>query len=67
MPTGEPICPTCGQALTGGGLVLMDREEDGKRTCRALWKCEERHLWWVWADRPASALDPCPDTELFVD
>ncbi|AZP21034.1 dehydrogenase [Streptomyces aquilus] len=59
-------CPTCGRPLKYGGLVLTVREDDGKRTCRALWKCATRHLWWQWSDRPDAPLETCPVPSLFA-
>jgi hypothetical protein len=37
----------------------------GRRTCRALWRCTGRHVWWRWADRPEEPLEACPMPELF--
>ncbi|RAJ42420.1 hypothetical protein K353_02775 [Kitasatospora sp. SolWspMP-SS2h] len=41
-------------------MVLSEREEDGKRVCRAVWQCGDRHLWWGWSDRPEEPLETCP-------
>ncbi len=51
--------------MKSGGLVLMRREEDGKRTCRALWRCPDRQLWWHWADQPDAPMELCPVPHLF--
>ncbi|MFE7331956.1 dehydrogenase [Streptomyces sp. NPDC057565] len=63
--TDAPTCPECSQAMQFGGFVLCVREDDGKRTCRALWKCNSRHVWWKWADRPDEPLEVSPMPELF--
>ncbi|MGQ4419798.1 group II intron reverse transcriptase/maturase [Streptomyces sp. SAS_269] len=41
-----------------------EAEDDGRRTCRALWRCTGRHVWWRWADRPEDPLETCPVAEL---
>jgi len=48
-----------------GGFVLSRREGDDRRTCRMLWRCADRHVWWHWADRPEEPLEVCPVPELF--
>jgi hypothetical protein len=48
-----------------GGFVLVERQDDGRRTCRALWRCTGRHVRWRWADRPEEPLEACPMPELF--
>ncbi|MFF7213788.1 dehydrogenase [Streptomyces sp. NPDC008238] len=64
--TGDlPACPECGQLMKFGGLVLSQREDDGRRVCRSLWKCPERHVWWGWADRTDEPLEICPVPQLF--
>ncbi|ANB08556.1 hypothetical protein SAM40697_4598 [Streptomyces ambofaciens] len=65
MTDDAPACPECSQPLKSGGLVLTKRDEDGRRTCRSLWRCAGRHTWWQWADRPAEPLEVCPVPELF--
>ena len=65
MTDDAPACPECSQPLKFGGLVLAKREDDGLRTCRALWRCAGRHLWWNWADRSDEPLEVCPVTGLF--
>jgi hypothetical protein len=66
MPT-DPVdtCPECAGPLKAGSFVLCRREDDGKRTCRIVWVCSHRHVWWKWADRPDAALEPCPHPGLF--
>lgn len=59
-----PICPDCGQPMAGAGMALMEREDDGRRTCRAVWRCDSGHIWWNWADR-GDALVPCPYPQEF--
>ncbi|BAU82914.1 dehydrogenase [Streptomyces laurentii] len=63
MTSDSPICPECDQPLEPRGLLLMGREEDAKRTCRAMWRCPARHVWWHWADRSDEPLEvfPYPD------
>ncbi|MER5479487.1 dehydrogenase [Streptomyces sp. NPDC002734] len=56
----EPVCPTCGGPMTCTAMVLARREEDGKRVCRGVWQCADRHLWWKWSDRPGDQLETCP-------
>jgi hypothetical protein len=51
--------------MRAGGFVLSKREDDGRRTCRSLWKCSGRHVWWYWVDRPDEPLEACPVPELF--
>jgi hypothetical protein len=46
-------------------MVLSKRDEDGKRVCRGVWQCMERHLWWNWSDRPDEPLEVCPYPEHF--
>ncbi|MFI1506862.1 dehydrogenase [Streptomyces sp. NPDC020597] len=65
MTNDAPACPGCGQPMKFGGLVLSKREDDGRRTCRSLWRCAGRHVWWGWADRPEEPLEPCPVPQLF--
>ena len=60
-----PVCPDCGLTMPGAGLVLMEREDDGRSTCRAAWKCGNGHVWWQWADRPGLPLERCPIPEDF--
>ncbi|CAG6392669.1 dehydrogenase [Streptomyces cocklensis] len=60
-----PRCPSCDGPVTFTALVLAHREEDGKRVCRGVWQCADRHLWWSWADRPGDPLEPCPYPDLF--
>ncbi|TKT01639.1 dehydrogenase [Streptomyces lasalocidi] len=60
MSTDAPVCPECGAAMRAGGLALCLREDDGRRACRALWRCAGRHVWWRWADRVDSPLEKCP-------
>ncbi|RST03400.1 dehydrogenase [Streptomyces sp. WAC07149] len=64
MTSGAPVCPDCGRGMTFGGFVLCGREDDGKPTCRGLWKCPGRHVGWNWADRPEEPLEVCPMPEL---
>ncbi|GAA5707674.1 dehydrogenase [Streptomyces avermitilis] len=59
------VCPECSQPMRSGGLVLSEREDDGRRTCRALWTCTARHVLWQWADRPDEPLQLCPVPQLF--
>ncbi|MFF0065925.1 dehydrogenase [Streptomyces sp. NPDC005279] len=65
MSIDPPACPECSGPMTFGGFVLCGREDDDKRTCRSLWKCASRHVWWSWADRPDEPLEVCPVPELF--
>ncbi|MFF9406579.1 dehydrogenase [Streptomyces anandii] len=65
MTDEAPACPECSQPMKFGGFVLVGREDDGRRTCRALWRCTGRHVWWRWADRPEEPLETCPMPELF--
>ncbi|QES10686.1 dehydrogenase [Streptomyces venezuelae] len=65
MSGGSPTGPECDPPMKFGGWALMDREEDGKRTCRALWRCPGRHLWWHWADQPDAPLELCPIPQAF--
>ncbi|MFJ4323599.1 dehydrogenase [Streptomyces tricolor] len=65
MTDDAPACPECSQPMKFGGFLLAKREDDGRRTCRALWKCAGRHVWWRWADRPEEPLEACPMPELF--
>lgn len=51
--------------MESGGLVLTEREDDGRRTYRSLWRCDDRHIWWQWADRPNEPLEVCPVPGLF--
>ena len=60
-----PICPDCSQPMGGVAMALVEREDDGKRTCRAVWECANRHMWWNWADRPRLPLERCPMPEAF--
>ncbi|NYV73974.1 dehydrogenase [Streptomyces sp. UH6] len=59
-----PACPQCGAALRAGSMALCRRAEDDRRVCRMVWACSDRHVWWKWADRPASPLEPCPYPDL---
>ncbi|MFF9359883.1 dehydrogenase [Streptomyces griseoluteus] len=65
MTDHAPTCPECGRLMKSGGLVLSERVDDGQRTCRSLWRCADRHVWWGWADRPDEPLESCPTPELF--
>lgn len=65
MTNVAPACPKCRHPMKSGGLLLSEREDDGRRTCRALWRCANRHTWWQWADRPDDPLELCPVPELF--
>ncbi|WP_406394499.1 dehydrogenase [Streptomyces sp. NBC_00887] len=65
MTSDAPVCPECRQPLKSGGVVLTRREDDGRRTCRSLWRCASQHVWWNWADRPGDPLEICPVPELF--
>lgn len=53
-------CPECGKPLRSLGLTLARREDDGRRTCRAVWRCSDQHTWWRWADRSGDVLEVCP-------
>ncbi|MER7791604.1 hypothetical protein [Streptomyces sp. NPDC097640] len=35
-------------------------EDDGELTCRMVWGCADRQVWWHWVDRPEGPLEPCP-------
>uniref|UniRef100_UPI0028118970 dehydrogenase n=1 Tax=Streptomyces sp. TaxID=1931 RepID=UPI0028118970 len=59
-----PSCPECGKPLTAGGLVLS-ADGDGRRACRSLRRCADRHTWWRWTHRPDDPLELCPVPELF--
>jgi hypothetical protein len=65
MTDAAPDCPECSQPMKSGSFVLSKRENDGRRTCRSLWGCTGRHVWWRWADRPDDPLKACPVPELF--
>ncbi|MFJ5842770.1 dehydrogenase [Streptomyces shenzhenensis] len=65
MSTDAPVCPECSQPTRSGGLAFSEREDDGQRTCRALWKRVDRHVWWRWADRPDGPWEVCPVPQLF--
>ncbi|MEU4087714.1 dehydrogenase [Streptomyces aureus] len=65
MSDDVPDCPECGRPMRSGGLVLSGREDDGRRACRSVWKCPDRHVWWRWADRPDGPLEVCPVPQLF--
>ncbi|CAM5270762.1 hypothetical protein SALBM217S_03960 [Streptomyces griseoloalbus] len=65
MTDDAASCPECGRPMESGGFVLVKREHDGRRTCRVLWTCTGRHVWWQWADRPEEPLEPCPVPGLF--
>ncbi|MFF0293779.1 dehydrogenase [Kitasatospora sp. NPDC004614] len=56
----RPSCPECDRPLSCGAMVLFEREDDGKRTCRGVWECDQRHVWWGWLDRPGEPLEACP-------
>lgn len=57
----DQVTPLVGRC---DGIVLSKREDDGRRTCRTLWRCTGRHVWWRWADRPNEPLEVCPVPEL---
>ncbi|KKD03262.1 hypothetical protein [Streptomyces sp. WM6386] len=65
MSDDVPVCPECSRPMRSGGLVLSQREDDGRRACRSLWKCADRHVWWRWADRPNAPWEFCPVPQLF--
>ncbi len=65
MTSDAPACPECGRPMRSGGFVLSRREDDGRRTCRTLWRCAGGHVWWRWADRPEEPLEVCPVPALF--
>jgi tRNA(Ile2) C34 agmatinyltransferase TiaS len=65
MTDDTPACPECGRPMKPGGFVLARREDDGRRACRSLLKCVDRHVWWSWADRPDEPLEIYPVPELF--
>ncbi|MEI5009189.1 dehydrogenase [Streptomyces sp. PmtA] len=65
MTKDSPVCHECGLPITSGGLVLSLREDDDRRTCRMLWRCGGRHVWWGWTDRPDEPVEPCPFPGLF--
>ncbi|MFB8137655.1 dehydrogenase [Streptomyces mirabilis] len=65
MTDDAPACPECSKPMKSGGFVLSQREDDGRRTCRTLWRCTGRHVWWRWADRSDAPLEVCPVPELF--
>ncbi len=65
MADDAQLCPECSQPLKSGGLVLSKQDDDGRRACRSLWQCIDRHTWWQWADRPEEALEVCLVPELF--
>lgn len=65
MTDGVPACPECSQAMESGGFALATREDDGRRICRTLLRCTDRHVRWRWADRPEEPLEACPTPELF--
>ncbi|MGW4027120.1 dehydrogenase [Streptomyces sp. NPDC005009] len=65
MTDDVPACPECGRPMKSGGFVLVEREDDDRRTCRTLLRCTGRHVWWRWADRPEGPLEACPVPELF--
>ncbi|MGR3936473.1 dehydrogenase [Streptomyces sp. BRA346] len=58
-------CPECSQPMKCGGFVLSRREGDDRQTCRMLWRCADRHVWWRWAGRPEEPLEVCPVPGLF--
>jgi hypothetical protein len=63
--TDALACPECSQSMKSGGFVLSQREDDGQRTCRTLWRCTDRYVWWCWTDRPAGrtfGVLPAPGT-----
>ncbi|MFC8295046.1 dehydrogenase [Streptomyces sp. NPDC057242] len=58
-------CPDCDRPMEWKGFALFTREEDGKRFCRSLWRCQQdRTLWWHWADRQDEPLELCPFSDL---
>ncbi len=65
MTDDAPACPKCGRPMKSGGFVLCQRKDDGRRTCRTLWRCTARHTWWRWADRPDEPLEVCLVPQLF--
>ncbi|RDD89360.1 dehydrogenase [Streptomyces parvulus] len=69
MSSSIPACPECRQPMYSGGLILSKRQDDGRRTCRSLWRCArgvcQRHVWWRWVDRPDGPLEICPVPERF--
>lgn len=65
MISDAPACPECGRSMESGGPVLSRREDDGRRACRSLWRCDGPHVWWGWADRPDEPLEVCPVPGLF--
>ncbi|MFF9769949.1 dehydrogenase [Streptomyces sp. NPDC014636] len=65
MNNDAPACPECSQPMESGGLVLSEREDDGRRTCRSLWRCADRHVWWNWTDRQDEPFEVCPVPGLF--
>ncbi|MGW1806498.1 dehydrogenase [Streptomyces sp. NPDC002078] len=64
MSDEGPACPECSLPMRFGGFVLATREDEARRTCRTLWRCTGRHVWWRWADRPDEPLEICPVPEL---
>jgi hypothetical protein len=65
MSDDVPVCPECERPMESRGFVSSRREDDGRRTCRTLWRCAGRHVWWGWADRPDEPLEACPVPGLF--
>ncbi|KAB2973639.1 dehydrogenase [Streptomyces sp. SS1-1] len=65
MTNHAPGCPQCRQPMKSGGLVLSEREGDGRRACRSLWRCAGGHVYWNWADRPDEPWEVCPVPGLF--
>ncbi|MFG2820256.1 dehydrogenase [Kitasatospora sp. NPDC048365] len=62
----RPRCPECKEPLALRAMALSKRAEDGQRVCRGVWGCDQRHVWWKWADRPADPLEICPYPDLFT-
>lgn len=65
MISRAAACPECSQPMKSDGLVLSQREDDGQRACRSLWRCASGHVWWKWVDRPDESFEACPVPELF--
>ena len=65
MTDDAPACPECNRPMQSGGLVLFEGENDGRRTCRSLRRCADRHVWWSWTDRPDEPMEVRPVPQLF--
>jgi hypothetical protein len=59
-PMTAAPCPECGELLADRGPLLMKRDDDGRRACRAVLACASGHRWWRWADRD-EILECVPD------